>query len=153
MHRLRVTEKNGQIREIYINAETMLESKIVMQVEQGGRKAIVTTEFSNYKTIDGITVPMHVRQMLNGKPMTEVTYDRVEFNVADPTTRCSRCRFSSSRPLSAPAARCPSLQPAAEPFLQLFAVAAAERQARAGPQHARRTRHSATAASPGSAPC
>ena len=36
MHRLRVTEKNGQIRDIYINAETMLESKAVVQVEQGG---------------------------------------------------------------------------------------------------------------------
>ena len=66
------------------NAETMLESKAVVQVEQGGRKAIVTTEFSNYKTIDGISVPMHVRQVLNGKPLTEVTYDRVEFNIAIP---------------------------------------------------------------------
>jgi len=84
MHRLRVTDKNGQIRDIYINAETMLESKAVVQVEQGGRKAIVTTEFSNYKTIDGISVPMHVRQVLNGKPLTEVTYDRVEFNIAIP---------------------------------------------------------------------
>lgn len=84
MHRLRVTEKNGQIRDIYINAETMLESKTVVQVEQGARKAIVTTEFSNYKTIDGISVPMHVRQVLNGKPLTEVTYERIEFNVAIP---------------------------------------------------------------------
>ena len=84
MHRLRVTEKNGQIRDIYINAETMLESKAVVQVEQGGRKAIVTTEFSNYKTIDGISVPMHVRQMVNGKPVTEVTYERIEFNVPIP---------------------------------------------------------------------
>jgi len=84
MHRLRVTDKNGQIRDIYINAETMLESKAVVQVEQGGRKAIVTTEFSNYKTIDGISVPMHVRQVLNGKPLTEVSYDRVEFNIAIP---------------------------------------------------------------------
>jgi outer membrane lipoprotein-sorting protein len=90
MHRLRVTEKGGQIRDIYINAETMLESKAVVQVEQGGRKAIVTTEFSNYKTIDGISVPMHVRQMLNGKPLTEVTYDRVEFNVPIPDSMFSK---------------------------------------------------------------
>jgi len=90
MHRLRVTEKNGQIRDIYINAETMLESKAVVQVEQGARKAIVTTEFSNYKTIDGISVPMHVRQMLNGKPLTEVTYDRVEFNVPIPDSMFSK---------------------------------------------------------------
>ena len=84
MHRLRVTEKNGQIRDVYLNAETMLESKTVVQIEQGGRQAIVTTEFSNYKTIDGISVPMHIRQLLNGKPMTEVTYDHIEFNVAIP---------------------------------------------------------------------
>ena len=47
----------------------MLESKAVMQVEQGGRKAIVTTEFSNYKEVDGITVPIHIRQLLNGQLM------------------------------------------------------------------------------------
>ena len=81
MHRLRVTGKNGQIQEVYLNAETMLESKMVMQVEQGGRKGIVALEFSNYKTIDGITVPLHIRQTFNGQPMTEVTYDDVQFNV------------------------------------------------------------------------
>ena len=90
MHRLRVTEKSGQIRDIYINAETMLESKAVVQVEQGARKAIVTTEFSNYKTIDGISVPMHVRQLLNGKPLTEVTYERVEFNIPIPDSMFSK---------------------------------------------------------------
>ena len=81
MHRLRVTGKNGQIQEVYLNAETMLESKMVMQVEQGGRKGIVALEFSNYKTIDGITIPLHIRQTFNGQPMTEVTYDDVQFNV------------------------------------------------------------------------
>jgi outer membrane lipoprotein-sorting protein len=84
MHRLRVTEKGGQIRDIYINASTMLESKAVVQMEQGGRKAIVTTEFSNYKTIDGISVPMHLRQLVNGQVVTEVTYDRIEFNIEIP---------------------------------------------------------------------
>jgi hypothetical protein len=38
-------------------------------------------EFSNYKTIDGITMPLHIRQTFNGLPMTEVTYDEVQFNV------------------------------------------------------------------------
>ena len=81
MHRLRVTGKTGQIQEVYLNAETMLESKMVMQVEQGGRKGIVALEFSNYKTIDGITIPLHIRQTFNGQPMTEVIYDDVQFNV------------------------------------------------------------------------
>ena len=81
MHRLRVTSKNGTIQEIYINAETMLEAKIVVQMEQGGRKGIVTSEFSNYKPIDGVTVPLHIRQTFNGQVMAEVTYDQVQFDV------------------------------------------------------------------------
>ena len=79
-HRLRVTKRGGAIQDIFIDAATMLESKIVMQMDQGGRKAIVTLEFSNYKDVDGIKVPFHIKQSLNGQVMTEVTYDRVEFN-------------------------------------------------------------------------
>jgi outer membrane lipoprotein-sorting protein len=81
MHRLRVTSKTGVIQDIYLNAETMLESKMVMQLDQGGRKALVTSEFANYKAVDGITVPFHIRQIFDGKLMAEVFYDQVQFNV------------------------------------------------------------------------
>jgi len=81
MHRLRVTSKNGTIQEIYINAETGLEAKIVMQMEQGARKGVVTSEFYNYKEVDGVTVPFNIRQTFNGQVMAEVTYDQVHFDV------------------------------------------------------------------------
>jgi outer membrane lipoprotein-sorting protein len=81
MHRLKVTMKTGAIQEIYLNAQTLLESKMVMQVEQGGRKGTVASEFSNYKEVDGITVPFHIRQTFNGQVMAEVTYDLVQFNL------------------------------------------------------------------------
>jgi outer membrane lipoprotein-sorting protein len=81
MHRLRVTSKTGAIQDIYLNAETMLESKIVMQLDQGGKKALVTSEFANYKSVDGINVPFHIRQVFNGKLMAEVFYDQVQFDV------------------------------------------------------------------------
>jgi len=80
MHRLRLTWKNGTIQEVYLNADTYLESHTVMQVEQGNRKAIVTLEFSNYQQVDGITVPFHVRQLHNGQLIVEVIYDSYEFN-------------------------------------------------------------------------
>ena len=80
MHRLRVTTKTGAIQEVFINAETMLESKTVMQIEQAGRKGVVSSEFSNYKEVDGIKVPLHIRQTLNGQLMAEVFYDQVQFN-------------------------------------------------------------------------
>lgn len=80
MHRLRLTWKNGTIQETYINAETMLESRTVMQVEQGNRKATVTLEFSNYQEVEGLTVPFHIRQLHNGQVMVEITYDTWQFN-------------------------------------------------------------------------
>ena len=80
MHRLRLTWKNGTIQEVYLNADTLLESRTVMQVEQGARKAIVTSEFSNYKAVDGLTVPFQIRQLHNGQVMVEVTYDSCQFN-------------------------------------------------------------------------
>jgi outer membrane lipoprotein-sorting protein len=86
MHRLRVTWKNGSIQEVYLNADTLLESRTVMQIEQGNKKAIVTLEFSNYKQVDGITVPFHIRQLHNGQVMVDITYSDLQFNAPTPDT-------------------------------------------------------------------
>jgi outer membrane lipoprotein-sorting protein len=77
---LRVKKKNGRAQDIYLNAETLLESKITMDIEQGGRKGQVATEFSNYKSVDGIMVPFQIRQTFNGQPVAEVTYTQIQFN-------------------------------------------------------------------------
>ncbi len=78
---LRVTKKNGRIQDIYLNPTTFLEERITTQVEQGGKTAILTTELSNYKDVDGMMVPFTVRQSVNGQLQGEVTYDRVQFNL------------------------------------------------------------------------
>ena len=38
-------------------------------------------EFCDYRTVDGITVPFHVRLLTNGVPQSEITVKSVEFNV------------------------------------------------------------------------
>jgi outer membrane lipoprotein-sorting protein len=78
---LRVTKKNGRIQDIYLDPATFLEKRIATQVEQGGRTAILSTELSNYKEVDGMMVPFTVRQSVNGQLQGEVTYDRVQFNL------------------------------------------------------------------------
>jgi outer membrane lipoprotein-sorting protein len=80
-HHLRVTKKSGRVQDIYLNAETLLESKITMEVEQAGRKALVSTEFSNYKAVDGIMVPFLMKQSFNGQIVAEVAYTQVQFNL------------------------------------------------------------------------
>jgi outer membrane lipoprotein-sorting protein len=79
-YHLRVTKSTGPTQDVYLNADTLLESKITMPVEQGGRKGTASIEFSNFKTVDGITVPFKIRQTLDGQPMAEVTYESILFN-------------------------------------------------------------------------
>ena len=78
---LRLTKKNGGVQDIFLNAATLLEDRITMEIEQGGRKAVVATELSNYKEVDGMMVPFVVRQTLNGQVQGEVVYDRIQFNL------------------------------------------------------------------------
>jgi outer membrane lipoprotein-sorting protein len=78
---LRVTKKNGKIQDIYLNPSTFLEERITFQVEQGGKTAIVGTQLSNYKAVDGMMVPFTIRQSINGQLQGEVTYDQVQFNL------------------------------------------------------------------------
>ncbi len=94
MHRLRVTTKTG------VDSGGLPQRRDDARIEDGdadraGRtKGIVTSEFSNYKEVDGITVPFHIRQTFNGQLMAEVIYDQVQFN-APLDDACSRCRNRS----------------------------------------------------------
>jgi outer membrane lipoprotein-sorting protein len=80
-YHLRVTKSNGRAQELYLNTQTMLESRMTMPVEQGERKGTALIEFSNYKSIEGIMVPFTIRQTLDGQLIGEVTYDTIQFNV------------------------------------------------------------------------
>ena len=67
-----------------------------MTVDQGGVKSEVTTDLSNYQTVDGLTMPFTMKQSVNGAPVAEVTIAKWEVNVPDRRRRCSGCRSRSS---------------------------------------------------------
>lgn len=79
--RLRVTKKNGSVTDVQLNPETFLEDRITMELQQGGKKAVVATELSDYRPVDGMMVPFRIRQTFNGAPQAEVTYEQVQFNL------------------------------------------------------------------------
>ena len=87
---LRVTKKNGSVQDIYLNPDTFLEDRIAMEVDQEGpqglqgpqgKKAVVATELSDYRAVDGMMVPFRMRQTFNGQPQGEVAYEQVQFNL------------------------------------------------------------------------
>jgi outer membrane lipoprotein-sorting protein len=73
--------RNGRPQDLYLNAETMLETRMTMDVDQGGRKGLASIEFSNYKPVEGIMVPFTIRQSFDGQLLGEVVYDTIQFNL------------------------------------------------------------------------
>jgi hypothetical protein len=65
----------------YIDAATDLESKMVIEVEEGGQKNTMEMRFSDFKTTEGRTLPFTVSQFVNGNPLAVMKFEKVEFNV------------------------------------------------------------------------
>ena len=81
VHHLKLTNKNKQVQHYYLDATTGLESKVVVEADMGAGPMTIETILSDYQTIDGIAVPMSIRQ---NAPTGQVaiTVDKVEFDVA-----------------------------------------------------------------------
>ena len=65
----------------FIDAETNLESRMVIDVDQGGQKLKMEMRFGDFKTIEGRTVPFTITQFMNGNQIGQLRFDKVEFNV------------------------------------------------------------------------
>jgi outer membrane lipoprotein-sorting protein len=81
VHHLKLTNKNKQVQHYYLDSTTGLESKVVVEADMGAGPMTVETLLSDYQTINGIAVPMSIRQ---NAPTGQVviTVDKVEFDVA-----------------------------------------------------------------------
>lgn len=73
---LKMTSKAGQIQHVYIDTTTFLEVKLVS--EEMGR---LEQELMDYRDVNGIKVPFHIRVTQNGVVQTEIRIDKVEFNI------------------------------------------------------------------------
>lgn len=81
LHHLIVTPKGGQPMHYYIDAATGLEAKMVIEAEENGQKMTMEMRFSDFKTVEGRTVPFTISQVVNGNAVGEMKFQKVEFNV------------------------------------------------------------------------
>lgn len=82
VYHLKVTMKGGDVQQhYYIDAASGIELKTSTDVDLGtGQKQPLVTEMSDYKQVDGIMIPHTVKQLLDGKPVVQMTIEKVEFN-------------------------------------------------------------------------
>jgi outer membrane lipoprotein-sorting protein len=81
VHHLKLTTKSKQVQHYYLDAATGLESKLVVEADMGGGPMTIETVLSNFQTINGISVPMSLRQT-GPTGDVAITVEKVEFDVA-----------------------------------------------------------------------
>lgn len=82
VYHLKLTRKNGDVEHYYLDVDTGLERKRTAEVMAGGMKQTLESELSDYKTVEGMTVPHTITQSVGGMPVMQMTMEKIEFNPA-----------------------------------------------------------------------
>lgn len=81
VYHLRLTMKNGNVQNYFLDVETALERRVTQDVEIApGKKQTLATEMGDYRKVDGIVVPHDVRQLLEGNVIGHMRIAKVEVN-------------------------------------------------------------------------
>jgi outer membrane lipoprotein-sorting protein len=84
VHKLRVTPKTGRPVTLYLDADTGLEAKTVMDAPAdaagpGAPAATLESVFSNYQSVGGLTMPHTIQQKANGQVL-QINIDKIELS-------------------------------------------------------------------------
>src|SRR5215510_438446 len=82
-YHLKITLKNGDVRNLYLDAESYLPIKVVARITMRGSEIEVETAIGDYKQVEGIMVPFSIEQHPMGGqgPGVKITFTKVEMNV------------------------------------------------------------------------
>jgi outer membrane lipoprotein-sorting protein len=100
-HKLKVTKKNGDVVNVYIDAESYMEIKDAGKVKVRGQEIEGQTLFGDFKKVDGVVYPFSIEQKSSAGPggMT-ISISKIEVN---PTVDASRFAMPAAKPAAKPA--------------------------------------------------
>lgn len=65
-YKLRLTLKGGQVRNLWIDAQTFLDAKIDSSRLHGNRQQNIATLMSDYRNVQGLQIPFHLENRVEG---------------------------------------------------------------------------------------
>jgi len=98
-YKIKVTDKDKEVKFVYIDAITWLEVRTDMRINMMGQEADVEMIYSNYQDLGGVQVPMVMEMRSEGQAMMTMTYSNPKVNVEIPD---SRFAFPAPAPVDAP---------------------------------------------------
>ena len=81
VYKIRVTLKNGDIRDIFLDGEHFLEVKESSKRKTQGAEIELDTYFSDFKAIDGLMIPHAIESKVKDQSVSQVTISKVDLNV------------------------------------------------------------------------
>ena len=80
-YKLKVTKKSGTVEYDYLDAQTFLPLKSTGTRKQMGQEFDFESRPSNFKPVNGVLMPFSLEQKVSGKPMMQLTLEKIEANV------------------------------------------------------------------------
>jgi len=80
VHKLKLTDKEGDITNYFLDAETYILLKTISVNLVQGVEVESEQSYGNYQLIDGMAIPFSISTGSNGQVMGEIALDNVEFN-------------------------------------------------------------------------
>jgi len=105
VHKLKLTQKDGDVSTIYLDADSYLELKDEAVRNVRGQATDVENSFGNYKQVDGLTLAYSIETKIKGAPAPQtITVDKVEVNPDIPAGRFDKPKVEKKAPPAKPAA-------------------------------------------------
>jgi hypothetical protein len=81
-YKLKITQKDGQVRHDYIDATSFLEVKWEGEIEAGGKKFVAESFFKDYRPVNGIMFHHQIESDTIGTPYKQkLHFDKIEVNI------------------------------------------------------------------------
>jgi outer membrane lipoprotein-sorting protein len=82
VYHLKVTRKGGDVQHYFLDADTGIERKITSTLKgPNGETATATIEFGDFREVEGLKAPFSIKNILDGRLISQVTVSKVDFNV------------------------------------------------------------------------
>ncbi len=95
-YKLKVTKKNGDVVNVYIDAESYMDIRETGKVKAQGQEVESQTTYGDFKKVDGLVFPFSIEQKPQGAPAGMViTISKVEVN---PTVEPARFAMPAAKP-------------------------------------------------------
>ncbi|MBK6292131.1 MAG: hypothetical protein IPH85_11650 [Ignavibacteria bacterium] len=86
-YKIKITDKDKEVKFIYIDATTWLDVKLSMRISMMGQEADVDMMMSNYQEVGGVQMPMLMEMRSEGQTILSMSYSNPKVNTDIPDSR------------------------------------------------------------------